>query len=112
MNQSYCLSCEMHKEKNGLGLKGQARLRQNDSPLSMAQILSAKAEAAWLELVDAAYDACDDVDSGNPSFYLTSQYSQCLAEYHQAMEENDRDLFWDKKCSKNPSMVECRIYDC
>ena len=78
----------------------------------MAQILSAKAEAAWLELVDAAYDACDDVDSGNPSFYLTSQYSQCLAEYHQAMEENDRDLFWDRQCSEDPSMVECRIYDC
>ena len=31
----------------------------------MIRTLSANAEAAWLELVDAAYDACDDVDSGN-----------------------------------------------
>ena len=78
----------------------------------MLRTLSANAESAWLELVDAAYDACDDVDSGNPSFELTSHYSQCLAEYQKAMEENDRDLIWDQKCKENPGMIECRIYDC
>lgn len=112
MNPNFCLSYEKLKERRGVRLQRQARLRLNDSPFPMIQMLSAKAEAAWLELVDAAYDTCDNVDSGNPSFHLTSEYSQCLADYHRAMEENDRDLFWDRKCREDPTMIECRIYDC
>jgi hypothetical protein len=78
----------------------------------MVRTLSKKAEEAWLELVEAAYDACDEADSANPAFFLSPYYSQCLVEYHQAMEENDRDLWWDRKCAELPGMIECRIYDC
>lgn len=78
----------------------------------MVRTLSHNAELAWLELVEAAYDAADDVDSGSPLFFPSAYYAQCLEAYHRAMEQNDRDLWWDKKCAESPGMIECRIYDC
>lgn len=77
--------------------------------------LSADAEKAFNEAVEAAYVMTDCIDEyASDSKEVTeaiNDYGEKLRKYYQLTRKKETD-FWTQKCQVFPSLEECRVYDC